>query len=244
MEICDASYFAFCDQDDVWFPNKIDLMMNEVRRLEGQFGETTPILVHTDLVVVDKKLNQISPSLLDHLYLNASRRRRLDYLLFDNIVTGCALIGNRALLDLTRPIPAGIPYHDWWVALVAASCGVVSTVAEPTVLYRQHDGNLVGAGRRRGRKTLRDARYMAQQPRKMKLTIVRVILALQFRASLLLQTVGAKMPPRNREFLRALSLPRSGDEAAHLPWMKRTWLYFRCLMLYVRMLPIIVHRCF
>jgi glycosyltransferase involved in cell wall biosynthesis len=244
MEVCDAPYFLFCDQDDVWLPNKIELMINEVRRLENQFGRTMPILIHSDLKVVDEDLEEIAPSLFDHLYLNVNRRRQLRYLLFDNIVVGCALVGNRALLELARPIPDGIPYHDWWVALVAASCGVLSTVAEPTVLYRQHDRNQVGAGPRKGRKTLRDARYIAQQPRKLKMTMARIILAIQFRACLLLRLAGHKMPRRKREFLRALSLPRSRDEAALLPWAKRTWLFVRFLILYLRMLPIVLHRCY
>src|SRR4051794_10321745 len=38
MESCDAPYFALCDQDDVWLPNKIELAINEIRNLEYQFG--------------------------------------------------------------------------------------------------------------------------------------------------------------------------------------------------------------
>jgi glycosyltransferase involved in cell wall biosynthesis len=61
MELCDAPYFAFCDQDDIWLPNKIELKINAIRRLEEQFGEATPILVHSDLTVVDGNLEQIAP---------------------------------------------------------------------------------------------------------------------------------------------------------------------------------------
>src|SRR6478736_4037707 len=39
MELCDAPYFAFCDQDDVWLPNKIELAIAELRHLENQFGK-------------------------------------------------------------------------------------------------------------------------------------------------------------------------------------------------------------
>src|SRR5205085_5494718 len=101
-------------------------------------------------------LEEIAPSFFGYLHWNVDRRRLLRSLLFDNTVTGCTVIGNRALLELARPIPEGIPYHDWWVALVAASCGVVSTITEPTIVYRQHGRNQVGAGPRLGRKTLRD----------------------------------------------------------------------------------------
>jgi len=244
MEICDTPYFALCDQDDVWLPDKLEIMIKEIQRLEHQFGEPMPILVHSDLRVVDSDLKEISSSLFSHLRLNVNQRRRLHYLLFENIVTGCALVGNRALLELARPIPDGIPYHDWWLALVAVSCGAMSTVAEPTVLYRQHGRNQVGAGSRKRRKTLRDASYIAQQPRKLKVTMAKVILAIQFRASLLLRIPADRMPWRNREFLCALSFPRNRDEAALLPWAKRTWLLARFLIVYARMLPIVLRWCY
>ena len=162
LEICDAPYFALCDQDDIWLPNKVERAINEIRRLENQFGETIPILVHSDLIVVDEKLNEISPSFFDHSKIDVSKGGRLDHLLFNNIVTGCASMGNRALLDLVRPIPDGAPMHDWWLALVAASCGVVGTIAEPTILYRQHGRNQVGAGPAEGKEhPLGRALYLA-----------------------------------------------------------------------------------
>ncbi len=70
MEVCDADYFAFCDQDDVWLPNKVERMINEVQRLEHQFGNAIPILVHSDLTIVDENLNEIYPSLFRYWHMN------------------------------------------------------------------------------------------------------------------------------------------------------------------------------
>src|SRR3989442_1455809 len=114
MDACDAPYFAFSDQDDVWLPNKIDRMMAEVRRLETEFGATVPILVHSDLRVVDAELREISPSFFHYLQTDLRKARRLPQLIVNNIVTGCAVMGNRALLDIARPIPADAFVHDWW----------------------------------------------------------------------------------------------------------------------------------
>ncbi len=238
MEICDAPYFAFCDQDDVWLPNKVELMLDEVRELENQFGKTMPIMVHSDLRVVGEDLQELFPSLFQYRQVNLRNGQRLDHLIINNIVLGCALMGNRALLEAARPIPDGIAFHDWWLALIAASCGVLRTMAEPTILYRLHDRNVVGAGARQGRSTLWNARYILQQPRKLRVRLGRAMLTVQSQAGVLLRVAGDKMPRRNREFLRAFCLPQRRDEAAHLPWAQRTWLFARFLIVYARALPL------
>ena len=66
-------------------------------------------------------------------------------LLRHNLVTGCTLTCNRALLDLAMPFPDRLVMHDWWLALVAAACGEIRFLEEPTVRYRQHGRNQVGA---------------------------------------------------------------------------------------------------
>jgi hypothetical protein len=52
---------------------------------------------------------------------------------------------NKPLKDLILPIPTQAIMHDWWIALTAASFGKIAYISEPTVLYRQHQQNTVGA---------------------------------------------------------------------------------------------------
>jgi glycosyltransferase involved in cell wall biosynthesis len=243
MEICDSPYFAFCDQDDVWLPNKIELMINELRCLENQVTATTPILIYSDLRVVDETLREISPSFLHHWQTNRRHSRRLDHLIFHNIATGCATMANRALLELARPIPDGLPYHDWWLALLAASCGVLRAIPETTILYRQHGENLAGAGPWRGRSSLWNARYILQQPRKLQARMAKAMAAAQSRANILLRVAEDKMSQRDREFLRAFCLPRNWDEVSGLPWARRKWLFARSLVVYARALPLALPWC-
>ena len=153
-------------------------------------------------------------------------------------------MGNRALLDLVRPIPDGVSIHDWWLALVAASCGVIGTIAEPTILYRQHGRNQVGAGQQKGRSTLWDARYILQQPRLLRVRLAKAMLIVQSQAGALLRVAEDEMPRRHREFLRAFCLPLRRDEAAALPWAQRIWLLARFLIVYVRSLPLALRWCY
>lgn len=137
-------YVMLCDQDDVWLPNKIEISLNKMHEMESRYGAAMPLLVHTDLRVVDQNLHTMY-----HSYAKMSRKkfcdRSLNSLLTINIAAGCTELYNRALADLITDEPAYMMVHDWWVLLVAASLGRIGTVYEPTILYRQHDSNDLGA---------------------------------------------------------------------------------------------------
>lgn len=55
------------------------------------------------------------------------------------------MLMNAALLRLVLPIPQGVMMHDWWIALAAATFGIIDCVDEALILYRQHGGNEMGA---------------------------------------------------------------------------------------------------
>ena len=131
-----------CDQDDVWMPDKCARMLEAMRRSEAKAGEGAPILVHSDLRVVDDALAELHPSFAaQHGF---PREREAPRLLLANTVTGCAALANAALLRCALPMP-NVAMHDWWLAQCAAAFGEVVYLDEPTVLYRQHARNLVGA---------------------------------------------------------------------------------------------------
>lgn len=137
-----ARYLMFADQDDVWLPDKLELSMNAMRDAERL--ATGPVLVHTDLVVVDAMLKQVAPSFW--LYARIKPETvSLPRLIVHNIVTGNTVLINRALRLRVGCIPIGAAMHDWWVACVAAALGRIVAVSVPTVLYRQHGANTIGA---------------------------------------------------------------------------------------------------
>lgn len=139
-----AEYVMLCDQDDVWLPNKVSKSLEMIQALEKKYGGDTPLLVHTDLEVVDKDLKLIASSFWDYAGLNA-HNLSINRLLVQNVVTGCTTLFNRALAEIVTPIPNGVLMHDHWLALVAGSFGKIGVLKEPTVLYRQHGANVLGA---------------------------------------------------------------------------------------------------
>lgn len=133
------------DQDDVWLPHKLECELRELRRLTAAHGAGTPLLVHSDLRVVDAELRPLRRSLHQAVHVDPLARDPLAALCVTNFVTGCTAMFNRALLNVVAPLPAAARMHDWWIALCAAALGRIGYLAEPTVLYRQHGDNVVGA---------------------------------------------------------------------------------------------------
>jgi hypothetical protein len=55
------------------------------------------------------------------------------------------MLANRRLLELAVPVPREMVMHDWWLGLLAITCGRILYDDVPTVLYRQHANNEIGA---------------------------------------------------------------------------------------------------
>ncbi len=146
--LCKGDFVALSDQDDVWLPNKLEVTLRAMREAEDRYGVATPILVHTDLQVVDSERRPIAPSFYKYQGFKRLHKNLLAELLIENYVTGCTLMMNRALRDAGLLIPREAKMHDWWLALVAAALGCIVSLPEATVLYRQHTENVVGAKKR------------------------------------------------------------------------------------------------
>ncbi|MET0300428.1 MAG: glycosyltransferase family 2 protein, partial [Flavitalea sp.] len=140
---CTSQYIALSDQDDVWLPDKIEKSLKKIQELEARFGTDVPLLVFSDLTIVDDNLNTLHASLWKHQKL-APENAVLNRLLVENVITGCTILMNQALARLAFPGPKEIIMHDVWLGLVSSCFGHISFVAEPTILYRQHSNNTIG----------------------------------------------------------------------------------------------------
>lgn len=141
-----SQYIMFCDQDDIWLPNKIELTYNTLRELESKHSTSTPIAVHTDLTLINEQgdithnsfwqFANIRPELLNH---------NLKFLAISNSATGCTLMINEALKNIVLPFPQKVYMHDMLIALKACKHGILHPIYQPTMLYRQHGNNTIGA---------------------------------------------------------------------------------------------------
>lgn len=144
IELSDADYLMFCDQDDVWMPKKIEYSLACMKELESIHGTSVPLMVHSDLIVVDQTLKPIHPSW--RKYVGVSQHSySLNALLLRHAYLGCTLLCNKELILLSSPIPPEAGMHDYWITLTATALGHIGNIEEPTIYYRIHDCNVVGA---------------------------------------------------------------------------------------------------
>jgi len=144
MKLSTSQYICFADQDDVWLADKLSKTMQAMAALELDCGTATPLLVFTDLRVVDEQLKTLHDSFWKQASINPGRIRRPVDVVTHNPVTGCTALINRRLLELALDMPPEAAMHDSWIALLASAFGAWSIVREKTVLYRQHERNVIG----------------------------------------------------------------------------------------------------
>ena len=146
VEKVEAPYYMFCDQDDVWLPEKIEKTFNVMLQTEIANTPDTPILIHTDLSVVDEYKNTINPSFWNYSKIYPQWfKSYIDYAAL-NPVTGCTMLFNaKAKSIIKRPYDLATMHDAWITFSVAAANGIVDCLDEPTILYRQHTHNTLGA---------------------------------------------------------------------------------------------------
>jgi len=144
-ELTNIDYVFFSDQDDVWDPEKIQLMINCFQQKEAELDEARPLLVHSDLSVVGEQLDEIHPSFMKYQSIRNEEADAWEVLCVQNYVTGCVMAINRSLLEFALPMPKNIVMHDWWLALCASVSGEIIYIDKPLIKYRQHQNNQVGA---------------------------------------------------------------------------------------------------
>jgi glycosyltransferase involved in cell wall biosynthesis len=132
---CRGDYIALADQDDVWLPEKIATLIEQI-------GDNW--LIHSDAFVVDANLNVLHRS-----YSSLKSNLNGDFVkyLIMNDVTGCTVLFSRQLVEKCFPIPDGYYVHDHYLALMASFFNKITYCDKPLIFYRQHSANQIGSSK-------------------------------------------------------------------------------------------------
>ncbi len=124
-----ANFIAISDQDDIWHPGKLAIMMREwpenatmVYSISSNFNSDNPELLPGNPRVNYKHFNE--PAML----------------VFDSPVHGHACMVTRALVEQAKPFPPDV-FYDWWLSMFAASAGALGVVKETLTWHRVHNDN-------------------------------------------------------------------------------------------------------
>lgn len=141
----ESDYVMFCDQDDIWKKDKIEITFNKMKQAEERYGRDFPLLVHGDVEVIDENGNINADSMFEMSHINADSK--LPQILIQNHVTGCTMMCNKKLIAGISEYASSeyIIMHDYLAALYASVFGKIEVIRKPLLSYRQHSGNSVGA---------------------------------------------------------------------------------------------------
>lgn len=144
LKQANAEYYMFCDQDDVWLPEKINDSLIQIEKI-AESNPELPVLCFCDAVVTDEKLNTIATSFWKLTRVDPFELKKGKMFEIFNCAPGCTMIINQSLKNEVLPFPEKAPMHDWWISIVAQRKGIVYPINEAHILYRQHNSNTIGA---------------------------------------------------------------------------------------------------
>ena len=130
---CNASWIAFCDQDDIWQPNKLELLFK---------ASKNKTLVYSRSKLIDNK--EIALTISAEKYLGFGKYQFGQicplYFFYSNCISGHALIIKKEIIESALPVPEGMLY-DQWFSLVAACNGEIGFSDQALTDHRIHESN-------------------------------------------------------------------------------------------------------
>ena len=147
ISLCTGDVIFLSDQDDVWLPEKIQVIASEFEQ-NNNLG-----MVFTNAELVDEDLISLGHALWDFTFpmdnqIRAKNGKLFEVLLGHNVVTGATIAFRTCYRDQFSPMPTDIPYviHDAWISLVISANAEVGMLSESLIKYRQHSNQQLGIG--------------------------------------------------------------------------------------------------
>lgn len=130
-----GAYFAYCDQDDIWLPEKLTVLQEEIEK-------TGALVVCSDMFIIDETGRQLADSMV-----KVRKRHRFQSgnglakgLLISNFVTGCSMLVREEAAKAAVPFCPHM-VHDHYIALWCAERGAIQSIGKPLIRYRIHGKN-------------------------------------------------------------------------------------------------------
>ena len=136
LEFEDADYFAFCDQDDIWLENKVELAVQKLQKAD----ETLPNMVFGNSDYYDENMNFIGKG-EEHKTFSFKNS------LYECVAQGMTMtINNEARKKILANIPEKCLFHDWWTYMICSGMGNVFYNDDTVVKYRRLPKNATAEG--------------------------------------------------------------------------------------------------
>lgn len=141
-----GDYIFLSDQDDVWFPNKVQVCISALQK---------HIAINHNSVLVNSECKPLGVDFFSQNRSGAGYWRTL----WRNSYSGCCMAFRRELLDKALPFPPRIASHDIWLGLIAEKYGKPLFISEPLLYYRRHGHNVSSTAEKSGLTFMEQLRY-------------------------------------------------------------------------------------
>jgi glycosyltransferase involved in cell wall biosynthesis len=147
ISLCTGDIIALADQDDVWYSHKLQSIVEAFVR-DDEVG-----MVFSDADIVDADLRKMGYLLWQKCDFDRGKQKIMakdngfEVFIKNQYVTGATMAFRSSLRALLLPISSRW-VHDGWISLLASAVSKVEVITEPLIMYRQHDGQQIGAARR------------------------------------------------------------------------------------------------
>jgi glycosyltransferase involved in cell wall biosynthesis len=199
-----ADAFAYCDQDDIWHADKLARAVAWL----AQAPEAMPALYFSGTQLIDEVGNDLGRSRL------FTREPNFKNALVQNIGGGNTMVFNAAARELLRAAgpKVEVVVHDWWTYMAVTGCGGVAHFDPvPSLKYRQHGGNQIGANRGLAARAARAGRLLEGR--------LRGWTDINIRA---LQALKPRLTPENRAVLETFAAARTQGPIGRLIGLARS----------------------
>lgn len=136
LSLAKLEYVALADQDDIWDANHLE---NSVLRIERY--RDLPVLTFCAVNILNEK-----SAFKSSTWPRKNLALTLKEFSFENHAKGCTMVMNRKFVQIYQGHDKSIIMHDWWLALIAITSGILVYEPSPEITYRLHESNLIGNG--------------------------------------------------------------------------------------------------
>ena len=146
LALCSGDYIALSDQDDIWLPEHLEILLNGIGRKLLAVGDA-------EIMTADGIKTGHILSYCENADYTPENDLEKAYIIFfyHGCYQGASMLMRKELLTKALPIPDGNVYHDVWLSALSCFYGGLQRIDDVITLYRRHETAVTGTRRRRTR---------------------------------------------------------------------------------------------